>query len=112
MGKSSIIESQESAAQTAEYAHLLDQLKSDIQRTQLAAALSVTKELVNLYWCIGMKLSQQIIDAGWGAKVIERLSKDICDSFPDTSGFSCRNFYFMKQFAESYPKGISEIAVS
>lgn len=99
-------------AGTTEYSHLLEQLKSDIQKTQLSAALSVTKELVNLYWRIGMKLSTKILESGWGTKVIERLSKDICDSFPDISGFSYRNFYFMKQFAESYPEGISETAVS
>lgn len=99
-------------ADTTEYSHLLEQLKSDIQKTQLSAALSVTKELINLYWRIGMKLSTKILESGWGTKVIERLSKDICDSFPDISGFSYRNFYFMKQFAESYPEGISETAVS
>jgi predicted nuclease of restriction endonuclease-like (RecB) superfamily len=59
-----------------------------------------------------MKLSTKILESGWGTKVIERLSKDICNSFPDISGFSYRNFYFMKQFAESYPEDISETAVS
>ncbi len=52
------------------------------------------------------------MEAGWGTKVVQKLSKDICHSFPDISGFSYRNFYFMKQFAESYPEGISETAVS
>jgi len=54
----------------------------------------------------------KIEKAGWGTKVIEQLAKDLSHSFPDSSGFSYRNFYFMKQFAESYPRGISETAVS
>jgi hypothetical protein len=48
----------------------------------------------------------------WGAKIIERVSKDIIFLFPDISGFSCCNLYFMRQFAEEYPDVISETAVS
>jgi predicted nuclease of restriction endonuclease-like (RecB) superfamily len=85
------------------YATFLDQIKNDIRQAQLQAALSVTRELTTLYWRIGKRLSQNISEQGWGAKTIDKLSKDIASSFPNVSGFSLRNLKYMRQFAESYP---------
>lgn len=94
------------------YIQFLNDIKADIQQTQLRAALSITRELIHLYWRIGRGLSLRISEEGWGAKTIERLAKDINLSLPDASGFSYRNLYFMRQFAEGYSGGISETAVS
>jgi predicted nuclease of restriction endonuclease-like (RecB) superfamily len=99
-------------AKLDKYVNFLNQVKSDILETQLRTALSVTGELTNLYWRIGKSLAKTIVEEGWGAKTIERMAKDINSSFPNVSGFSYRNLYFMRQFAESYPSGISETAVS
>ncbi len=95
-----------------EYSSLLEKLKKDIQETQLRAIHSATKELISLYWRMGRLLVINVEKAGWGNKVIEQLARDIANAFPGITGFSYRNFYFMKQFAESYPQGISETAVS
>jgi predicted nuclease of restriction endonuclease-like (RecB) superfamily len=94
------------------YIDFLNQVKSDIQQTQLRAAFSVTHELTNLYWRIGKKLSEKVADEIWGAKTIERFANDITSSFPNISGFSHRNLKFMRQFAEAYPDSIRETAVS
>lgn len=94
------------------YIGFLNQIKADIQQAQLRAALSVTHELTSLYWRIGKGLSEKVFEEGWGAKTVERISSDIMSSFPGSSGFSYRNLYFMRQFAEEYPEGISETAVS
>lgn len=40
---------------------------------------------------------------GWGAKVIERLSRDLRAAFPEMKGFSPRNLKYMRAFAEAYP---------
>ncbi len=37
-----------------------------------------------------------------GAKVIDRMSKDIRDEFPDMNGFSPRNIKYMRKFAEEW----------
>ena len=37
------------------------------------------------------------------AKVIDRMSKDIKDAFPEMSGFSPRNIKYMRKFAECWP---------
>jgi len=39
---------------------------------------------------------------GWGAKVIDRLSKDLKETYPDMSGFSPRNLKYMRKLAERW----------
>lgn len=41
---------------------------------------------------------------GWGAKVIEHMSKDLKKAFPDMSGLSTRNIKYMRKFALSWPE--------
>mgnify|MGYP003392905978 CR=1 FL=1 len=85
------------------YAKFLEQIKTDIQGSQMRAALSVTQELIMLYWRIGKMLAEKIDTEGWGAKTIERIAKDLASTFPDISGFSFRNLKYMRQFANYYP---------
>ncbi len=85
------------------YAKVFEQLKADIQQTQLKAALSVTKELTMLYWRTGKVLLKRSSKEGWGAKTLERLANDLLAEFPDVKGFSLRNLQYMRKFADSYP---------
>lgn len=85
-----------------DYTSVLEQIKSDVQQSQLRAAQSVTKELIMFYWRTGKTLSERVSEEKWGAKTLERLSKDLLSSFPDISGFSFRNLKYMLQFARTY----------
>lgn len=40
---------------------------------------------------------------GWGAKVIERLSRDLRAAFPEMKGFSRANLLYMRAFAQAWP---------
>ncbi|MBS0649432.1 MAG: DUF1016 family protein [Verrucomicrobia bacterium] len=84
------------------YAKLLEQIKTDIRQTQLRSALSITKELIMLYWHIGKILIEKTLEEGWGAKSIERLSRDLKNDFPDITGFSVRNLQYMRKFSTGY----------
>lgn len=84
------------------YAKLLEQIKTDIHQTQLRSALSITKELIMLYWRIGKMLIERTREEGWGAKPLERLSRDLKNDFPDIAGFSVRNLQYMRKFSEGY----------
>ena len=88
---------------TKEYGDFLQSLKSRIQQAQIRAALAVNRELVLLYWHIGREILQRQEAQGWGAKVIEQLSKDLRAEFPQMKGFSRTNLLYMRSFAESYP---------
>lgn len=83
-----------------EYKTLLNELKSKIRGARLKAALAVNHEVISLYWHIG----REIIDRqNWGSKLVETLSKDLQNAFPETTGFSVRNLQRMRQFAAYYP---------
>jgi predicted nuclease of restriction endonuclease-like (RecB) superfamily len=85
------------------YLQIFEQLKLDIRQAQLQAALSVTKELILLYWRIGRVLADKVHSEWWGAKTMERLARDLKSEFPDVNGFSLRNLQYMRKFAESCP---------
>ncbi|MFZ9739446.1 MAG: PDDEXK nuclease domain-containing protein [Prochlorotrichaceae cyanobacterium] len=86
-----------------DYEGFLKDLKTRIRQAQVKAALAVNQELILLYWQIGQDILQCQSEQGWGAKVIDRLSRDLKIEFPDMTGFSPRNLKYMRAFAEAYP---------
>jgi predicted nuclease of restriction endonuclease-like (RecB) superfamily len=85
------------------YGALLTEIKEQIQSTRLRTALSVNAALVMLYWEIGQMILLRQGQEGWGAKVIDRISADLKEAFPDMQGFSARNLKYMRAFAAAYP---------
>ena len=88
------------------YADWLTNLKVDIAQARQRAALAVNAELVQLYHRIGAEIRQRQQVNAWGAKVIERLARDLSDAFPDIRGFSSRNLKYMAFFAQHCPNGL------
>ena len=81
------------------YSEFLIKIKEQIQSTRIRAILKANKELILLYWDIGNQILEKQKSEGWGAKVIDRLSYDIKDTFPNLKGFSPRNLKYMRAFA-------------
>jgi len=86
-----------------DYGNWLADLKLRIQSAQQRATLAVNRELVLLYWQIGKDILERQQAQGWGAKVIDRLAKDLSSAFPEMKGFSRRNLLYMRSFAEEWP---------
>jgi predicted nuclease of restriction endonuclease-like (RecB) superfamily len=84
------------------YGEFLESLKQRVRSAQLRAAIAVNQELIMLYWHIGQEISSNVSTKKWGSKVIDRLSKDLKQEFPDMSGFSLRNLQYMRTFAVAY----------
>lgn len=84
------------------YTIVLKEIKSQIEVSQIKVVLAANQELLWLYWMIGNKILEQKQKEGWGAKVIERLSKDIKKEYPKLKGFSVRNLTYMQKFASYY----------
>lgn len=99
---------QEALAQLGEasdsYGELLNELKQRIRAARVKAALSVNRELVVLYWEIGRRILLAQEREGWGSKVIDQLSADLGQAFPEARGFSVRNLKYMRSFGEAYPE--------
>lgn len=88
----------------SEYCELFQTIKNRIQEAQTKAVFGVNKELILLYWHIGKKILEKQNKEGWGAKVIDNLSKDLVAAFPTMNGFSIRNLKYMRKFADEYPE--------
>ncbi|MGG6295571.1 PDDEXK nuclease domain-containing protein [Leptolyngbya sp. AN02str] len=85
------------------YTDFLSSLKTRIRSAQIRASLAVNQELVILYWHIGREILARQHMQGWGAKVIERLAKDLKQEFPTMKGFSRTNLLYMRAFAQAWP---------
>jgi predicted nuclease of restriction endonuclease-like (RecB) superfamily len=85
------------------YTNLLVGLKQKIRLAQLRAVLTVNAELLGIYHDIGRTISEQEKGAGWGAKIIDKLARDLNAEFPEMKGFSTRNLRYMREFFEAYP---------
>ena len=84
------------------YLTLLSDLKQEIVNARIKAHLSVNKEMISLYWKIGNQILAQQKEEGWGAKVIESISKDLRKEFPEMKGLSAQNLKYMRKFADEY----------
>lgn len=89
---------------TSPYVSFLEQLKNKVKQAQLKASLAVNSELIQLYWDIGKSIVEKQEQEGWKAQVIEKLCKDLQNSFPNMQGFSRTNIFRMRAFYLIYAK--------
>lgn len=54
----------------------------------MAVVLNTNFSMICLYWNIGKIILQKQEEEDWGAKIIDRMAKDLKDAFPDMFGFS------------------------
>lgn len=87
----------------ASYAGVLGEIKRLIQTERLRVVMAANSAMVMLYWEIGRLILERQENEGWGAKVIDRLSSDLRETYPDMGGLSPRNLLFMRAFAAAYP---------
>ena len=85
------------------YDGFLVEIKEQIKKERLKAVIAANSALVLMYWNIGRSILDRQNSEGWGTKVIDRLSVDLKDEFPEMNGFSARNLKYMRKFAENWP---------
>lgn len=85
-----------------DYKNWISELKLKVRSTQIKAAIAVNKELILFYWDLGNMLSEKIKTSNWGDKVLENVSNDLKDEFPDMKGFSVSNLKTCKLFYEYF----------
>ncbi|MEX3756880.1 PDDEXK nuclease domain-containing protein [Mycobacteroides abscessus] len=85
------------------YPELLDAVADHVQTGRQRAVAAANQELVVTYWRVGKEILARQHAKGWGARVIDRLSADLREQFPDAKGFSPRNLKYMRAFAAAWP---------
>ncbi|OGR97934.1 MAG: hypothetical protein A2V88_15010 [Elusimicrobia bacterium RBG_16_66_12] len=88
-----------------DYRRFLHDLKARIRAARTKAVLSVNRALIELYWDLGRQVVERQKQGGWGARVIERLSRDIRAEFPGIRGFSRQNIQYMRAFYRAWSEG-------
>lgn len=78
------------------YLKFIEDVKAEIQRQRISIVLNANSSMICLYWNIGRAILKKQEEEGWGAKVIDRMAKDLKDAFPEMSGFSPRNIKYMR----------------
>lgn len=87
---------------TKDYVVLFSEIKQQVRNSQLKAIMSANGQMIYMNWYIGNNILMMQKEQGWGAKVIDRLAKDLKNEFPDHKGFSIRNLKYMRKFASEY----------
>jgi len=85
-----------------DYKQWLIDLKKRIRQGQIKAAIKVNTELLRLYWDLGQDIVVRQMEAAWGSRFFEQLSKDLKKEFPDMKGFSAVNLTYCKRFYQFY----------
>jgi predicted nuclease of restriction endonuclease-like (RecB) superfamily len=86
------------------YPDLLASVTDRVTAGRRRAVIAVNHELVATYWAVGREILDRQDQQGWGAKVIDRLSTDLRERFPDARGYSPRNLKYMRAFAAAWPE--------
>ena len=81
------------------YNAAIDDIKQDINKTQLDIMINANISLVNLYYRIGKVLYDNSV---WGNKFLDKLAFELKNTYPNQKGFSIRNLKYMKTFYSEY----------
>lgn len=90
------------ASMPVDYNSFIAGLKEQIAQQRIKSILNANSEMILLYWKIGKAILEKQKNAGWGAKVVDRMAYDLKNAFPEMSGFSPRNLKYMRKFAEAW----------
>ena len=90
------------AAVVEGYEAWIRSIKERIQRARIKASMLVNSEQTLLYWDVGHDILEKQNNEGWGTKVVDRMSADLKEAFPDMTGWSPRNLKYMRAFADAW----------
>ena len=93
----------------AEYAEWIAEVKHRYRSAQVKAAVKVNAEKLLWNWQMGRDLVQKKAEEHWGAGIVEQVSLDLRREFPDSSNFSARNLWYMKQWYLFYTENMEKL---
>lgn len=99
----------------ADYKNWISEVKLKVRSSQIKAAMAVNSALIIFYWELGKMLSDKISQSKWGDKILENVSKDLKEEFPEMKGFSVTNLKYTKRFYEYFqfsPQVVGELKKS
>ncbi|BFK64300.1 hypothetical protein I2700191B6_06530 [Dorea formicigenerans] len=77
----------------SDYINWIHDVKQRYISTQIKAAVKVNTERLYFNWQLGRDLVERKAEEKWGKGIVEQLSLDLQNEFPDEKGFSARNLW-------------------
>ncbi len=85
------------------YGDMLVSIKELVTNGRRQVMFTANVQMSMMYYRIGQIILQRQNNEGWGSKVVDRLSADLKNAFPEMHGFSPRNLKYMRRFYEIWP---------
>ena len=85
------------------YLDWVKDLSSRYRSSQIKAAISVNREMLEFYWSLGHDIVAMDAENTYGSGFFETLSRDLRNEMPNAKGFSKTNLKYMKRFYELFP---------
>lgn len=82
----------------ADYLHWMEEVKQRLKNMQIKAAVRVNSTLLEFYWSLGKDMAKIKAEQKWGSGVIEQMSLDLKSAFPNLTGFSTTNLWYIKKW--------------
>ena len=89
-----------------EYKIWINELKNQVRSVQIKAAITVNSALIEFYWELGKMIYEKQEFYNWGDKLIDKISLDLKEEFPEIKGFSTRNLKYIRNFHSFYNNSI------
>jgi len=93
------------------YKDFITEIKNKIKSSQLKAHIKVNEELLRLYWDLANMIVQKQKLSSWGDGILNDISKELKQEFPNMKGFSRSNLMYMKKWFLFYSDSIVQQAV-
>lgn len=80
------------------YQQWFEEIKLRFRQSQIKAAVRINTALLEFYWSLGHDIVCRQAEQTWGSGIVEQLSLDLKDAFPNTKGFSTTNIWYAKKW--------------
>ena len=80
------------------YADWIHEVKRRYRSAQIKVAVKVNAEQLHFNWELGRDLVERKAEKTWGSGIVEQVSLDLQNEFPEARGFSTRNLWNMKKW--------------
>lgn len=94
---------------TAAYQKWLAEVKLRFRQSQIKAAVRANTALLEFYWSLGHDIVCRQAEQTWGSGIVEQLSLDLKDAFPNTKGFSTTNIWYAKKWYLFYSLHLTKL---
>ncbi len=93
----------------SDYLLWLDEVAARYERARARAAVRVNGQKLLWNWQMGRDLVMRKAEERWGTGVVEQLSLDLQNRYPDERGFGSRNLWNMKRWFLFYAEKLQQL---